>query len=380
MKKIKLCLMIAASAILLTACGNNKKEPIIVEPESIGTETANSENLGSTDSTGLITEDDTLPPAEGMLRSRLTNEWVDADVANTRPIAVITPNEKECFPQYGISNASILYEANVEGRMTRMLAIYEDWENLDKIGNLRSLRLYYGFWALEWDAFIVHAGGPYFINDLIDQSNTQNINALLGGDSSGFFLDNSRQRPHNTYASGENLKKVIDKKGYSLSYRGLADDNHYKFTSKANPNTLSQYTNAVDASYIDMSSCYPLTRVYFKYDESDGLYYRYQHVSGTSDGPHMDNATGKQLSFKNIIIQNTKHEVLDNNGYLAFQCHDNTRDGWYFTNGKGIHVTWKKGSDYAATRYYDDNGDEIIMNTGKTMVCIVEDGDQFSYK
>ena len=75
----------------------------------------------------------------------------------------------------------------------------------------------------------------------------------------------------------------------------------------------------------------------------------------------------QQLAFKNILIQNTYYEVRDLKGYLAFQCIDNTRDGWYFTNGRGIHVNWEKSSDYGATRYYDDAGNEIQLNTGKTI-------------
>ena len=86
-----------------------------------------------------------------------------------------------------------------------------------------------------------------------------------------------------------------------------------------------------------------------------------------------------RFTFKNILVQNTYHEELSD-GYLVFQCHDTTRDGWYFTNGKGIHVNWEKTSDYSATRYYDDNGNEIMLNTGKTMICIVEDGDQFTFR
>ena len=48
--------------------------------------------------------------------------------------------------------------------------------------------------------------------------------------------------------------------------------------------------------------------------------------------------------------------------------------------GKGIHVTWEKTSDYGATRYYDDDGNEIQLNTGKTMICIVQDGDTFTFE
>ncbi len=173
---------------------------------------------------------------------------------------------------------------------------------------------------------------------------------------------------------------MIRQKGYSLSYRDFIDKTHFQFATKLNPNTLSQYDkNAKNATYIDMSGCYPLTRCYFEYNEDDGLYYRSQHLSGSTDGPHTDGANGQQLTFKNILVQYTKSEDLGEE-YLAFQCHDTTRDGWFFTNGKGIHVTWEKNSDYAATKYFDDYGNEIFLNTGKTMICVVAEGDNFTFR
>ena len=369
-------------SMMLTGCGQTGNSDSLVRPilpdNSPDSSTVSSgEKLP--DPVTIVVEDDSTPPAEGMVRSRLTNEWVDADVAATRPIAVMIPNEASAIPQYSLSDASIIYEANVENRMTRMMAIYEDWQNLDKIGNIRSLRDYYAYWAFEWDAFIVHFGGPFFINELLAQPDTQDVDGTSGSDEAAFFRTTDRNKPHNAYASGEGLQKVIEKKGYSLGYRGLSDENHFRFATKAEPNTLGQYgAKAKDATYIDMSGCYPLTRCYFEFNEDDGLYYRSQHLSGNTDGPHIDAATGEQLTFKNILVQNTFHEELGE-GYLAFQCHDTTRDGWFFTNGRGIHVNWEKTSDYSATRYYDDNGDEIILNTGKTMICIIEDGDSFTF-
>lgn len=383
MKHLKLMLLLAASITMLTACGQEAaKSPIIPEGEPNASHSGSSTNeapIRNDLPTDVIIEDDTLPPEKGMVRSRLTNEWVYEEIANTRPIAVMTPNESSAIPHYNLSNASIIYEANVESRMTRMLAIYEDWQDLKRIGNVRSLRSYYAYWAFEWDAFIVHFGGPFFINELLEQSTTENINGSLGSDELAFFRTDDRQAPHNAYVSGERILDIINQKGYNLKYRGLTESNHYNFTSKAKPNTLDQYgTDAKSATYIDMSGCYPLTRCYFEYNEEDGLYYRSQHLSGGTDGPHIDEVTGEQLKFKNILVQNTHYEELGE-GYLAFQCHDTTRDGWYFTNGKGIHVTWEKHSDYGATRYYDDNGNEITLNTGKTMICIVEDGDSFTF-
>lgn len=386
MNRIKAVILLSAIILAVTACGSDDKlpEPVITDsepaPSAVPTPQPPSEGTTETPSPNIIVEDDTNPPREGMVRSRLTNEWVDKDVASTRPLAVMIPNEINALPHYSLSKASILYEANVEARMTRMMAIYEDWEDLEQIGNIRSLRAYYAYWAFEWDAFLVHFGGPFFINELIEQPTTQNIDGNLDINSAAFFRTTDRNTPHNAYATGAGLKKAITQLKYPLTYRGLTDDRHFQFAGKLHPNTLSQYnTEAKSAVYIDMSGCYPLTRCYFEYNEEDGLYYRFQHLSGGTDSPHIDQATGQQLAFKNILVQNTKYESLGE-GYLAFQCHDSTKDGWFFTNGKGIHVTWEKTGDYEATKFYDDYGNEITLNTGKTMICIVQDDDTFTFR
>lgn len=378
MKHFRLWLLLAATTFMLTACGhNNLNNPILSDASPTAVPTATPVPVTPNINPGGT--DDSQPPQEGMLRSRLTNEWVTADVANTRPIAVMIANEVNAVPHYNLSEASVVYEALVEGSMTRLMAIYEDWEKLDKIGNIRSLRAYYAYWAFEWDAFIVHFGGPYFINTLIEETTTQTVNGNLSSDVGAFFRTTDRKSPHNAYANGAELENVIADKHYSLRYRDLTDDNHFQFTSSSNPNTLSQYDNAKNASYIDMSGCYPLTRCYFEYNEEDGLYYRSQHLSGGTDGPHIDAATGEQLAFSNILVQNVAIEDIGE-GYLAFSCHETSLDGWYFTKGKGIHVTWSKTSDYDATRFYDDFGNEILLNTGKTMICVVEKGDTFTYR
>lgn len=386
MKRIKICFLFLAVLMALASCGQEAepKDPIV--PESSEEPSADvapipqqPDDVQPSPPESFI-EDDTVPPREGMVRSRLTNEWVEAAAANTRPIAVIIPNEASAIPHYNLSKASILYEANVEGRMSRMMGIFEDWKSLDKIGNVRSLRTYFAYWAFEWDAFLVHIGGPYFVNQLLAEPTTQHIDGNLDSDSGAFFRTTDRSAPHNCYATGSDLAKTISKKDYPLGYRDLIDGSHFQFASKLNPNTLSQYnTEAKSATYIDMSGCYPLTRCYFEYNESDGLYHRSQHLSGSTDGPHMDAATGEQLTFKNVLVQYIKYENLGE-GYLAFQCHDTTRDGWFFTNGKGIHVNWEKTSDYGATRYYDDYNNEITLNTGKTMICIVEEDDNFTFR
>lgn len=382
MKKLTVLLLTGLTcATLLFGCGKEKDTVETVPVADVQeTVTAAPETEAETETE---TVDEDLPPEEGMVRSPLTNEWISGDIENQRPIAVMIPNENACLPHYNISNADILYECSVESDMTRLMAVFKDWKDLDKIGNIRSCRDYYVYWAKEWDAVYCHIGGPFYILDIINNETTDNITgAVLATDSSQtkglvsdyFFRSDDRKAPHNAYTSGEKVAAAIDKLGYSETYTENYAGEHFKFA--ATENTLEQYSDAVDANKIDLKSAYPVTKTYFEYNPEDGLYYRFQGMQ-KGDQKHMDGATNTQLAFKNVLVQFTHYETRDAKGYLSFQCHDDTKDGYYFTNGKGIHVTWKKTSDYAPTKFYDDNGNEIEINTGKTNICIVKDGKTF---
>ena len=377
MKKLSLLAILTLSvSVILCGCGKKKEDPAIEEVTLETQEYTPVKEAPQTEPTEESVLDD-VPPEEGMVRSRLTNEWVSADVGALRPLAVMIPNDKSALPQYNISNADIVYECLVEGEITRLMAIYGDWTNLERVGNIRSCRDYFVYWAFEWDAIYIHYGGPFYIDDLIAREDTQNINCIDYANAT--FRDTAKNSTDNAFTSAERIKEAADYYGYPTEYReGYSDDNHFQFATNSEPNTLEQYSDAIDAKKIDMSPAYPVTNCYFVYNEETGLYERFQHLSGDSDGPHVDLATNEQLAFKNVLVQNTYFEVRDQKGYLAFQCHDTTRDGWFFTNGKGIHVTWEKTADYSATRYYDDDGNEIKLNTGKTMICILEDGDSFN--
>lgn len=380
MKKLQVFLLVAlSSTLLLFGCGNEQKEQKeeIVTPvaEQVDEEPVTDKPEEKEEEPEPEIPEDEIPPEEGMVRSRITNEWVTEEVDNTRPIAVMMPNTRTAA-HYGISEADVLYECNVEGSITRLMGIFQDWSDFDRLGNVRSSRDYYIYWSFEWDAIYIHFGGPFYINDVINRPDTNNIDGLS---SSNFWrADDTGNSTDNAYLDTEGILADINKLGYSLSYRdGYSDGQHFQFAPDSSPNTLEQYSGSITADKIDMSTTYPVTNSYFVYNPETGLYDRFQHLSGAADGPHIDQANGRQLAFKNVLIQNTYFEVRDQKGYLAFQCHDTTRDGWYFTNGRGIHVTWKKTADYSPTRYYDDDGNEIQLNTGKTMICIVEDGDSF---
>ena len=106
MKRLQVLFLVAlSSSLLLFGCGKSEEtavQPIvqpIVEQQPEKEEDSSSEEAETE-------EDLDTPPAEGMVRSRLTNEWVDEDVANTRPVAIMIPNSKTAS-QYSISDIEI---------------------------------------------------------------------------------------------------------------------------------------------------------------------------------------------------------------------------------------------------------------------------------
>lgn len=383
MKKLSVLFLIGlSSTMLLFGCGKDKeeKQETITITEGIASETQSEEPSEEEASTEAEEEES----VEGKVRNPLTNEWIDEELADKRPIAVMYPINKEAMPQYGYDNIDVFYEILEEGKMSRQMAIMKDWENLEQIGNIRSIRDYFVYPALEYDSIIVHFGGPeLYVTDILSRADVENINGTggskMGSDYGAFFRvpRSGVAQEHTAYTSGEKLQAAIDKAGFSKTYRDVYKGDHFTFADAKSPNTLE---NGEAATKIDMSSCFPVTKPVLTYNEENGLYYR--EIYGK---PQVDAVTGNQLAFANVIVQNTYFEQRDPKGYLYFQMFDTTRDGYFFTQGKAIPITWKHSdkngidSNYEPTKYYDKDGKEIVLNTGKTMIFIVEDGDPVKY-
>lgn len=319
-------------------------------------------------------------PQEQTVRSVYTNELIPASWASQRPIAVMMPTDKAAQPSYGIGNAKILYEIMEEGNISRQLAVIDNWQGMDRIGNVRSCRDYYIGIATEWDPILIHFGGVCYMQERISAPDINNLSGTyeygVGGDRPGsgkFYRTTDRKAPHNAYISSEGITSACQKLGYSLTTRPeYYNTKHFTFANGVN--TLEQYPGAIPGNVIDLSEVFSYTKSYFTYNPETGLYYKNIHGKAQTDG-----LTGEQLTFSNIIIQNTNWAKRDAKGYLAFQTIDSTMDGYYFTKGRGIHITWKKTSDYEPTRYYDDNGNEIQINEGKTYIAVAQVGKNVKY-
>lgn len=351
MKKLAVsCLLLCACmGLMLTGC--KKKEEVTPDTE---TEAVAPEETEETE-----TEEDVAKRLKG--RNLLTGEPMDEKIASKRPVAVMIGNTSDALPQYGLSAADVLYEAPVEGGTTRLLGIFQDLSDVEKIGSVRSCRHYYIYYAVEFDAIYLHYGQAIWAEDLLSKDFVDNLNGMdVKIDSLVFFRDKTRKAPHNAFATPDGIQEAISYKEYRTDY---SDDftGHFKFAKDGEKIELDSKEKAVV-----VKPGYTINKPWFVYDEKDGVYYRYQFKD-----KHIDGENNEQLSFKNIIFQYTDSTILDKNtGYLDVRT-NGEGTGKYITNGKAIDITWKKEYDGAQTQYFDADGNELTLNQGKTCVCIV---------
>ena len=343
--------------ILSAGCG--KEEQIeLPEPEPIQ-ETVMEEEEPEEETGREEEEPEDLHEGEAL--SPFTGEWIKPKIAKQRPVSCMIGNTTSALPQYGIGKADVIYEAPVEGGLTRLMGIFQDYKKIEKLGSVRSSRLYYAYYSQEFDAIYLHYGQAAYATSFLESGQIDDLNGLESTvDQAVIYRDTSKSAPHNAYATGEGLQKGIELKNYSTDYD--SKDTHYLFASEEEPVELTDDSRTAKS----VKPGYLINTPEFVYDKEDGLYYRFQYGDR-----HIDGNTNEQLTARNIIIQNSNVRTLDENGYLEI---DTTGEGsgQFITGGKAIDITWKRSDVFSKTQYFDKNGNEITLNPGKTWVCIVD--------
>lgn len=352
MKKAVNILLIFLMVLTLSACKKNKDN---------NNDDINPDIDVSPTPSPVVTVEPTKEPEieethEGEMRSNLSGLWVPVEVGTKRPYAIQFSNFKTVRNQWGIGQADIVYEALVEGGITRLLAIGENFSG-DRIGSIRSSRHYFASFADEYDPIYIHYGKTKYAVAKIKELGINNIDGETGIGDTVFYRDRSMKAPHNAFTSLEGILKGIEKKGYRTEHNADYEP-HFKF-----------YENDTDIS--DGTACnkisikYPYNKPYLAYNSEDKLYYRFQFGE-----IHKDSNTGEQLTFKNIIVQFVKEWDIDKNGYQTMELENAEGTGYYITNGKMVPITWKKNEKNKWMRYYNSNGEELTLNPGKTYIAV----------
>lgn len=302
----------------------------------------------------------TPDPHVGMVRSKITGKWVKEKVAKKRCYAVMINNIEYAFKhQMGTSKADVIYEALAEGGITRMLALYEDISNVKRIGSVRSARHYYVQFAEEWDAIYCHFGHTKYAVSKMEKLKTDNLSGLSAIGGVVYSRDKSIAAPHNVFTNGKKVKKGAKKLGYSLKRDESAMAEHFTFHEEDTELSGGKKAKNITIPFSAYSTCK------MKYDSKKKVYKKYEYGK-----KHMDTYYKKQLAFKNVIIQLVHETNKDRNGYQTMSLSNDTGKGYYYTDGKRINITWSRKESTNKMEYYDEEGNLLALNPGKTYIAV----------
>ncbi len=348
--------------LLCTGCGETKpKEELPSAAETQAAATA------EPDTTVPVTEPETAAPTEPILMTGtnpLTGESGYPEAAEgKRPVAVMVSNVEVAYPQYGLSEADLVFEMPVEGGVTRMMAVYADFSNVPDVCSVRSCRYYYPKVAMGLDAVYCHWGSeqtfaPETIREL-------GIDCLDGGqlmNSILYYRDPDRvgvyASEHTGYLKGSELPAAMER--YGIREECTRTGPLMNFSDEMVLPT--EACRGADIYYSNTS----ITG--FRYSAKAEVY-RMSH-----NGEHqMDGRTGERISFKNVFILQTTVSDLQEDGYLK-RVELSGGSGYYLTMGAYQSIRWEKTSDTEPIRFYDMSGEELTVNAGNSYIGIVGSG------
>lgn len=292
--------------------------------------------------------------------SELTGEPISTSIKNQRPIAVMIDNDKRAYPHYGLADADIVYElinSTANSRVTRLMAVYKDWNNVSMIGNIRSTRPTNIMTAAEYNAVLVHDGGPYHNKAYFKSTG---IDHLTGGFAR---VKNGKAVEFTEYVKSRQVSSRLKSAGISSSYTENVG-NHFNFAPYGTEVDLKDEYGSGAVSCTSVSLPYAHNKSALKYNSKTKTYDYYEFGKVCVDALNK-----KAPSFKNVIIQEVDMVQLDKNGYMLFNC-QGQGIGYYITDGKMIPITWIKPTQTSKTSYYDGAGKEIEVNCGKTYITM----------
>lgn len=285
-----------------------------------------------------------------------------------RPVAIMINNIKASLPQYGISQADLMFECLVEGGITRMMAVYADYTKIPSVCSVRSCRYYYPILAQGLDAVYICFGSNETLGTpTLKRLGIDYFNGAEKFDEQLFGRDQNRlgkySREHTAYVKGENIPQVLETNGVRSDYLEEKDDYIFNFREPGEFKKASK--TSCDKVNLAFSNAYYTT---FTYDSENKVYLK-QH----SGKAHMDTASGKQLAYTNVFVLETDVSLYGNGPLVQMDWKGGT--GYYITANSVKKITWTKKTESSNIKIKDaETGKSVKVNPGKSYIGIIDYG------
>ena len=295
----------------------------------------------------------------------LTGEPSNTDFSTSRPIAVVVKNDRIASPQYGLSKAGVLYEALVEGGMTRFLAVYSDVSLVDRVGPVIDTRIYFYDFAANHGAAIVQAGVTQ--KSAIEQRarGITALDAISGEMLPGFFRDEILAQVRGSDTSiltdANGLKARAQQYGVTLSTSKR--DSPY---SIMNYMLTKEMENGRYCTYLSIPFSANMV-VEYTYSTLTNKYSRSQYES-----QHKDAVTGEVLSFTNIFLIIADYNVIEPAKGEMEITNKGSGTGYYISGGNYEMIRGERSDGKSPIQFYETDGlTPLQISAGNTYIAVL---------
>lgn len=329
-----------------------------------------------TESTGDVTEgtedstestEEIVPPTEPpvLFRHPLTGEALDAPYTG-RPTSVVVNNIKKCLPQHGISDADMVYEIETEGGITRLLAIFSDFDGVSKVGPIRSARTYFNNISTGYDSPLIHCGGSVnALKGMYDDKNALTKWVHINQFSNGAYFYRDAERKKNGYAhehtlftTGELLTKVLAKKKMNITY---PEGNDFGLQFADVPELAGSRAFDITVTFRGKKTT-TLT-----YSTVTGQYEASQYGSNQIDGN-----TGAIMTYRNVLVLQTEQWRIKEGSYTrSYYDLIGEGTGYFACDGKIVPIKWSRPSVKEHFAYTLEDGTPITLGVGKSYIGVI---------
>ena len=306
-----------------------------------------------------------IQPPEGMYFSELTGLPLSLDIKDQRPIAVMVDNEILAYPHFGLAEADVVYElvnSNHNNRISRLMVMMKDWGSITQMGSIRSTRDSNIDLQAEWNSILCHDGASAIS---LPRFNKGYAREHISGTFSR--VNNGKSREFTEFILPGDLEANIKNLNISKDYNEYKPkvDSHFKFPLEdVEVLDSDEYETAV---MVNLHAAFPHNSTELQYNQDTKSYDYYNYGALSKDGED-----DEVQSYKNVILQDIVLVSTDGDGgHVAYNLIDSGRGGYYISNGHVQKITWEKKDEMDITRYYDENGEELIINRGNTYIGLI---------
>ncbi len=273
--------------------------------------------------------------------------------------------------QWGVNQADIIYEAPLhQGGYMCLTFLFSDVIP-QSAGPIRSVRMTQAELREEWDAGFVFYGAQESdgtnVISLFQKTGASQKGVLFSGIVSHskpwkkyYTRAKDRPNPHHVDADVKAMQSLIPDDFQAPPRPYLFTDDLPKEGERATNIFIQQQNPAYSSS--------------FAYDASINAYLR--SVNGM---PYVDRNTQVQPSFANLIVQRTTLTFYDNDSARPVTVNIGSGNADIFMGGRYMKGFWMRTGMNQRTVFFDQDGNELKLQRGKTFISIVDDNVPVSY-